>query len=232
MLRESLAVLLALLLAHPAWGNVNIVGNVASSQYASIRGAAITPGSTVFTGDTLEVGEHGTARIALAGGAQVLLEGDSLVRLTRAEKKVQVAIERGRTTFRSTAEAPVEALLGDATVRPANNAPAAGVIFVRNEQSAFIAAERGALEIHTAHDGRSVNLREGEGVEVMLATAKPAAASNSTGVAGHSGMTVGKIVILGAILACAATAIGLGLGRREATQNNVCLEVSPFKVNC
>ncbi len=232
LLRESLAALMALVLAHPAWGNANIVGNVASSESVSVLGATLTPGSTIFSGDTLEVGERGAARITLTGGAQVQLAENSLVRLTRTEKRVQVAIERGRATFRTTEDAPVEALLGDATIRSASGAPAVAVVYVRTPQYALIAADKGTLEIRTAHDGRAVNLREGEGMEVMLAAVAPAASSTSHGSAVPAGWSAGKIVILGAIVAGVATAIAIAINRNEARQDNPCLEVSPFNVNC
>ena len=75
--RQVLALLLVLLLAFPAWGDPNIVGSVASSQSATVRGTNLTPGSTIFSGDTIEVGAHGSAWITLPGGAQVQVAENS-----------------------------------------------------------------------------------------------------------------------------------------------------------
>ncbi len=225
--RRALAVMVIMLLACPAWGDINVVGNVTGSQSATVRGTGLVPGSTIFNGDTIEVGARGNARILLAGGSQVQVSENSQVSLARSAGKVQLTIDRGLAVFRTGQDSPVEALLADATVRAANGQTAVGIINVRSPRSALIAAHKGMLEIRTAHDAKSMTLREGEGMEVTLMPADPAdpsalpAASNS--------WTARKVVILAAILGGLATGIGLALGRSEPTQPNACLEVSPFK---
>ncbi len=167
--RQALALLLVLLLAFPAWGDPNVVGSVASSEAATVRGTNLTPGSTIFSGDTIEVGAWGSAWITLTGGAQVQVAENSQVRLMKTTASIQLTVDRGGASFRTLEKSPVEARLGDATIRSADGLPAVGLINVRNAQSAVIAAEKGTLVVTTAHDFKTVTLREGEGAEVILA---------------------------------------------------------------
>ena len=247
-IRQALALLLVFTLAFPVWASPTVVGNVASSESATVRGAALTPGSTVFSGDTIEVGPKGIARIALTGGAQVQVGGNSQVRLTKTSDTVQVTIDRGLAAFLTTEKSGVEAILGDATIRPANAMPAIAVINVRSPQEAVIAAQKGSLWITTAHDSKTVTLKEGEGAEVTLSQDKTQDNSPQTqtpeeekkkkkkkpaGVIPPAGSTwtVGKVVTIALILGGVATAIGFLLGQSEVklSQTEKCTAVSPFK---
>lgn len=246
-IRQALALLLVLMLTFPAWASPTVVGNVASSDSATVRGAGLTPGSTVFSGDTIAVGPKGTARIALTGRAQVEMGGNSQVRLTRTSDTVQVTIDRGLAAFLTTEKSGVEAILGDATIRPANAMPAIAVINVRSPQEAIIAAQKGSLWITTAHDSKTVTLKEGEGAEVTLSQDKTQDNSPQTqtpeeekkkkkkpaGIILPAGSTwtAGKVVTIALILGGVATAIGFLLGQSEVklSQTVKCTAVSPFK---
>jgi len=235
--RQALVFLLVLTLAFPAWAAPTVVGNVASSESATVRGTALTPGSTVFSGDTIDVGPKGIARLALTDGAQVQMAGNSQVRLTKTSDTIQLTIDRGLTAFLTTEKSAIEALLGDATIRPANGTAAIGVINVRSPETAVIAAQKGTPLISTAHDSKTVTLREGQGAEVTLApdNAQPTPEEKKKrrgGAAVPAGSwSAGKVIIIGAILAGVATGVGFLLGRNEVdlTQQQKCLVVSPFR---
>ncbi len=195
--KRVLAVILLLLLAFPAWGGPSVVGSVASSQSATVRGNRLAPGSTIHSGDTIEVGAQGSAWIALLGGAQVQLGEKSQARLTKTTEKMQLTIDRGLASFRTVEKSEFEALLADATIRSANGRPALGIISVRSPQLAVIAAKRGALLISTAHDLKSLTLEEGQGVDVTLIPG--ATTSQSTAILGGavaaSGALLGETVL-------------------------------------
>ncbi len=230
--RQALAVILVLLIAFPAWGDLSVVGNVAGSQSATVRGASLTPGSTIFSGDTIEVGPHGSARIALTDGAQVQLAEQSQVRLAKSADKVQLTIDRGLASFRTAEKSGLEALLGDATIRSANAMPTVGIISVRSPQSAIIAAQKGALLISTAHDAKSLTLREGEAAEVKLVPEQDKDKRKGAAAAPAGSWTAGKVVILAVILAGTVTGIGVLLGQSEVqlSQTEKQNAVSPFRL--
>ncbi len=238
MCRQALALLLVLPLAFPAWGDPVVVGNVASSQSATVRGTTLAPGSTIFSGDTVEVGTSGSAWITLTGGAQVKVGENSQVRLAKTTDSIQLIIDRGGALFRTAEKSPVEALLGDATIRSADGLPAVGIIIVRDAQSAVIAAQKGMLLISTAHDSKDVTLREGERAEVTLVPQqdtdqdKNKKKKKKGGVAVPAGsLTAGKAVLIAAILGGLTTAIARLLSDQETkhTTTDNCNAVSPFR---
>ena len=222
--RKLLAGLLVLLLARPAWANPTVVGNVVRSQAASVQGVRLTAGSTLYSGDTIYVDAGGAARIALPDGALIQMAESSQVHLARNETTTQMIVDSGSVAFRSTMKSPVEALLGDATIRSADDNLAIGIIQMRGPDAAVIVAEKGRLSIRLAHDGSLTTLREGEGMEVRL-VADTAEAQGGTAPAGSS--RARRVILFALILAGATTAIGLLLANQQNEPPN-CNAVSPF----
>jgi ferric-dicitrate binding protein FerR (iron transport regulator) len=223
--RKLLACLLVLLLAFPAWANPTVVGSVVRSEAASVQGVRLATGSTLYSGDTIHVDAGGAARIALPDGALIQLTENSLVQLARNDATTQLIVDRGSLAFRSTEKSPVEALLGDATIRSADDNLAVGIIQMRGPDAAVIMAEKGRLSIQLAHDGSLTTLREGEGMEVRL-VADTAEAQSGPTPAGRSRRR--RVILLAIILAGAMTAIALLLANQEPELNN-CNAVSPFR---
>lgn len=219
MAKQALVGLLVPVLAFAAVAVPSPLGNVTSSQAAYVRGVVLAPGSTIFSGDTIEVSAGGNARITLAGGAQIQLGEMSQIQLLRNNDKIQLAMGRGIVSFRTEGSAGAEALLADATIRPADGAPAVALIQVRSPDSAVIAAHKGSLVILTAHDGKSVTLREGDGVEVKMASDDPPPQASKKKPAGTAvpgaPLASGKMIVYMALIAGAATAIGLLLGLKK-----------------
>lgn len=231
MCKQALTLLLTSVLAFPAWGNPNVVGNISTSKATAVRGATLTPGSTIYSDDPIEVGPQGSAWITLTGGAQVQVEENSLVRLTKLTDRTQLIVDRGTASFRTVEQSPVEALLGDATIRSANSWPAVGIVSVRNAQSAMIAAQKGTLLITTAHDSGSVTLREGEAAEVTLVPETDEERKKNDGPIPAGSSSAGRIVRTAVILAVLTTTAGFIAGHFDpshtVTQN--CNAVSPFR---
>jgi len=223
--RKLLACLLVLLLAFPAWANPTVVGSVVRSQAASVQGVRLATGSTLYSGDAIHVDAGGAARIALPDGALIQLTENSLVQLARNDATTQLIVDRGSLAFRSTEKSPVEALLGDATIRSADDNLAVGIIQMRGPDAAVIMAEKGRLSIQLAHDGSLTTLREGEGMEVRL-VADTAEAQSGPTPAGRSRRR--RVILLAIILTGAMTAIALLLANQEPDLNN-CNAVSPFR---
>jgi hypothetical protein len=172
ILRRALAISVALLMAVPAWALPSAaVGTVTNSKDTTVRGIVVPPGTTVFDGDTLDVGAHGSAWIGLAGGANVFLAGGSRVQVLRPGDagRIQVEISSGMTRFRATAQSPVEALLADAVIRPASDSPVVGFVRMTSATTALVGAEKGDLVITTEHDGASVTVHEGYAINATLA---------------------------------------------------------------
>ncbi len=231
--RQGLALLLALLLAVPAWAAPEQLGTLAGCQAAFIRGSDAIAGSTIFSGDTISVGPRGSAWIALPGGAQVQLGEDSEAELVRGDSGVQLDLSQGHATFRATPQTPVKGLLGDATFLPASDAAGVGVISYLGRNKVFFFAEQGNWIVRTAHDSASVALHQGQGMEAMLepAPAEPAAASNDTRPP-RKRRGVFMIVLVSGLIIGGATAAALAANEGESHFSNLQKQnaVSPFQL--
>jgi hypothetical protein len=244
MLRKVLAALLTALLAIPAAASADSgtsavatpIGTFSYSDSAIIGGAGALAGTTVFSGDMIEVGPRGSAWILLNGGMQVGVSSASRLRLKeQASGKNQIEMEMfsGTARFRTSEATPVVARLADATVRAKGANPAVGIISLLSRNKAIIGAEKGDLLVSTAHDGKSVRLREGESVEVLLvdpsAPGNPQDKNNKT--TGAKTLSGGQVAIIGVVLAAVVIAIGIKLakdnkGLTDLEKQNL---VSPFK---
>lgn len=226
MARQALSALLIALLAFPAWSSdAPVIGTVAATQSAQVRGNALAPGSTLFSGDVIQIGAEGSASIAGNNGVQIRLGPQSLARLSLENEKTLLEIGQGSASFRVEAGAPFEARLADASIRGAGRGPAVGVVLLRSPKTALVAAEKGELTVSTAHDGRMLSLKEGEGVEVSLVAQPQDSGSTPRSLSGK------KIAILAVIAIGVITAVaffqntqGRGLSDQDKRDN-----VSPFR---
>ncbi|MBI1750820.1 MAG: hypothetical protein HY234_05815 [Acidobacteria bacterium] len=244
MARRGLAALLIALLAVPAGASPSTgsravatpIGTISQSDSVIVGGTGALAGTTVFSGDMIEVGPRGSAWILLNGGMQVRVSSESRVRLrglAGGTNRVELEMFSGAARFRTSETAPVMARLADATVRARGAKPAVGVVSVLSRKSAIIGAEMGELLVTTAHDGKSVTLREGEAVEVTLAEAPPAGKPQPKGggASGATGLTGVQVAILGGVIAAVAAAIAvkLAMDNKNLTDQQKKDAVSPFK---
>lgn len=225
--RPALASLLILLLAGPSWGNPDIVGTVGMSRAATVRGIALLPGSTVFSGDAIQVGPDGNVWLALADGGAVYVAGDSRILLSKADNRLQFELVQGSAAFRFSGHAS-EARLADAKIRPGGSGRASGILVVPDAKSAVIAAQEGELVLTTSHDGKTVTLHAGEAIEVALAPEQQQAPGPAPAKAALSGK---QVLILSAVTAAVATAVALYRSKHDKnlTFNDKRNEVSPFR---
>jgi hypothetical protein len=240
--RRELTVLLIALLAVPATASPSTgspavavpIGTISQSDATNVGGAGALPGTTIFSGDTIEVGPHGSAWILMNGGRHVRLSSDSQIRMvepTGGANRVEMEIFSGAARFRSGEKAAVVARLADATVRAKGTLPAVGLISVLSRRTAVISSEKGELLVSTAHDRKSLTLREGEAVEVTLADAPAPAKPQSGGSTNASSLSGRQVAILGGVVAAILIAIGikLAMDNKGLTTQQKQDAVSPFK---
>ena len=183
-LRKILVGILVMVMVSPAWGVAEPLGSVTPSIDATVRDTKLTPGSTVFMGDVISVEAHGGARIALKGGAQAEILGPSSVRLTMADNRIQMVVDRGQASFLTSGGSEISALVADATVRPAANVETSAIIQSLSETHAIVAAEKGTLLL-TTHDGKVYTVPEGEAADLTASTRSAAGRRRDPG--GESG---------------------------------------------
>lgn len=93
--RKASAYFLAATMVSPLWAASEPLGNVTSSKMALVRNTSLNLGSTLFDGDLISIGAHGVARLALAGGGEAEVLGNSQVQLTKSGEQTQIVGERG-----------------------------------------------------------------------------------------------------------------------------------------
>jgi len=84
-----------LLLAVSVGAKPTPIGTVSSCTAATIHGTSLVPGSTIYSGDAIDVGPGGSAWIAVPGGAQVQVFENSVVSFTSNEKSIEVTVTHG-----------------------------------------------------------------------------------------------------------------------------------------
>lgn len=237
--RKFLAMLLVVVASSPAWGAAEPLGSVTTASAATVRNTNLSEGSTVFSGDVISVAAHGSTRIALSGGAQVQVLGESSVRLKKADESVQIIVDRGQASIHSSGNNGISALVADATVRPVNGAETSAFVQSLSETHAVIAAEKGALLITTAHDGKTYTVNEGEAADLSAVDSSAAPDAQQNGGAVPAGKAAPpykrKAVVIWtvAILAAGTITAAILLIHRENQQSTTSLgnEISPSKLN-
>ena len=230
ILRQLTAAFLIAFMASPAWTQAQVAGTIVASQSATTRDAPLLPGSTVFSGESVAVGQSGRAQIALSGGGRIEVLADSTVLLARNSAGVDFTLQRGAVSFMGAPAGAIETIWGDATIRPADPV-AVGLIHLESSDAITLAAIKGKLTISTAHDAKSVDVPEGSAVRIALADA-PGAPQDQGGAApaGRAAPPIAKIAIIAFLIGAAFLAAFLLIASHEPTETTQQLasEISPF----
>jgi hypothetical protein len=230
ILRQLTAAFLIAFMASPAWTQAQVAGTIIASQSATTRDAPLLPGSTVFSGESVAVGQSGRAQIALSGGGRIEVLADSTVLLARSSAGVDFTLQRGAVSFMGAPAGAIETIWGDATIRPADPV-AVGLIHLESSDAITLAAIKGKLTISTAHDAKSVDVPEGSAVRIALADA-PGAPQDQGGAApaGRAAPPIAKIAIIAFLIGAAFLAAFLLIASHEPTETTQQLasEISPF----
>ena len=222
------------------------MGVIVSARAAQVDAAPANSGATLFEGNTLSVAANGSARLLLNGGMQVNVGGESQIELRRtSEGAIRLAVLRGAAQFRTSAASPVVGTLADLTVGPSGAMPAIGRIVMVGTRTAIVKADKGELLVSTAHDGKSVILKEGAGLNINLVPAPTASTAGAQGsrqrsdtnpqqpqpTATTAGSLSGTKAALIAIIAGAAVvgaSFALLAGRNDLSNQEKQNLVSPF----
>jgi hypothetical protein len=205
--RQLLATVLTGLLAVPAWAGAEpAVGTAGPSVAATVRGSSIAPDTPLFSGDVVDVSARGSAALNFGHGSTVQLGEKSTLRIEKGDNHVAFELLRGRATFCSSEEFPVEAHLTGIRIRSASGGTAAGKVVFRSSRVVAIAAEHGNLLILATRDSRNVSLHEGESMEMRLdapQSSSGAAVQGTSPVVSHHNWLTATII---------AGAVGIGVG--------------------
>jgi hypothetical protein len=223
--RQLLATLLLLAFVNPGWTTPELLGTVLRGESATVRGTTLIPGTSIFSGDTIEVALPGSASIALVGGGVVLVASQSKVRLAKEAGRIQLELKEGRAWFCVSEKTLIEVQgrLADAVIQSDPGLPAVAVLEMLSPTSAIITVVKGRLVVSTAHDAKSVTLREGQCVELAFAPAIPQAGLELPGA---------RVAILSAVVTTLTSVIAARLNEdlRHLSDIEKKNAVSPFRL--
>src|SRR3954469_20528188 len=137
ILQQTLASILTLALAYPAWATSDVVGTAVQTQAATVHESKLVAGSTVYSGDAISAAANGRAQVAISGGGRVDVLSNSTVRVDRKADEVQLTVERGTATFQTKPESQVVAVLEDVHVRAPKRGSALGIVGMESPDSAL-----------------------------------------------------------------------------------------------
>jgi len=100
----------------PSVGAVTGVGTV------SLRGVSVPQEGTIFSGDELQVGAQGYAKIMLVAGHRLELDRDTKIAIQQTGKNVVVQIKTGNVAFTSAATSQLTLQVGPYEIVPQPNA--------------------------------------------------------------------------------------------------------------
>jgi|HubBroStandDraft_1064217.scaffolds.fasta_scaffold87823_1 hypothetical protein len=228
VLRKVLAFIVVSLMAVPGWaGSAPTIGTVQGSNDAIMHGTSLVLGTTVYSGDEIQVGLHGNAWIALPKGGQVILSQSTMATLQRgsASDPILLVVDRGFAKFRRSVGSPVEGVLADATIRPFDDN---GVTYINviDSSNALIGAEKGSVVVTTPTGATTIP--EGMALSVRMTDAQAQSSTMSANSGSSSNNGKAKKILIGALIVAGVTAAALAINAGEPSQNpNV---ISPYRV--
>lgn len=127
--------------------NVLTFGVVVLANLAHVGGAKLVPGTTLYSGDSLETEDGGSLRLAIGQG-QVYLLSNSAANVLRSGALSQVSLTRGTVGFSNLTDKQFQIVTPEGTVEAADGLPAYGQVTFAGTSDIVISAYTGALVLH------------------------------------------------------------------------------------
>jgi hypothetical protein len=162
--------LLGLWASLPAYAGSAIVGSVAGASNATLGQQIITPGSTVFSGDSLRT-SNGTAIVMVGQGSRLIFGQESAATFARGSNSVSAMLSRGNVSLfhPESDKTDVHLQIGNVMVTPVGGYKTLGEIAMNNS-SLVVSTRDGELRVET--DGKSVNVPKGQTMTFVPKTAR------------------------------------------------------------
>jgi len=239
--RLMIAVVAGALLSPGPLPAAAVVGSAGPSEGAMVHGVTLQQGTNVFSGDVVEVGPGGEGVVTFGHNAMARFAEQSAVRATRDANSIGLELLRGRMVFRATPEQPVVGSFADAFVRAGSAEETVAIVAFRNPTLVAVTAEHGTLAVTAGLAKRTVEVPQGQTVEVTLSDKPPEGAGNppgqqpAPGNAPPASKSNAALWVTGVVLAGGAV-IGIALSQGQRQPQLTCPQkaalVSPFAFPC
>ena len=145
------------------------VGSVAGSRNATLSGQEMVPNTTVFSGDSLQVG-NGVAVVAMDKGSRMVFGQQTEASFLRTANDVTVLLGHGNVSLYHPGQSQgLRVKAGDVTVEPAGGYKTLGEVAMLNG-AVQVTAKEGTLQVEG--QGRTQEVGQGKTVTVPMKTAR------------------------------------------------------------
>lgn len=173
--------ILGVLASIPAFGGSSVVGAVVAAKNASVRGVALMPGHTLFSGDDLRV-EYGMTLVTMGKGSRMVFGRDTVASFERNSSEVTALLDRGSVSVYHPMDdlMPLRLEVGNLSIVPAEGFGTLGEVAVTDE-GVVIKTTQGLLQVEPEGTGQAFQVPKGETVKFVPNLNKVAAASQQQG---------------------------------------------------
>lgn len=202
------------------------LGTLRAAGVVYVESTAVPTESSLFSGDRVRT-EDGRASLALPHGSSVLFERTSSAILQKTAEGLSIGLEKGRLTFTSNPQTPIQVKTAGMALLPAGKFPSLAEVAMMGDGSMLLAVHRGAVSVRNAQE-EPIVVKAGNFISVRPQTVRQ---NETPGTAAHGSKTAGQkaqgihlshgasMVLIGGIVVAtaAAVAIPLAVNNEEAS---------------
>ena len=190
MLTSLLALTAVFLFGSAIQARPPVVGQVTLTQAATLDGQPVKAQTTIFSGDTLAVGE-GVAVLMVGSGSQIRLGSDTVASFVKEGDAITVHLEKGIVSISSSKDSLVKVTATGVEITPEGGFKTIGHIAMLGgtQDSVTITAREGSLKV-TQPGSSSVTVTSGSTITVKTQAAAGAPAPQG-GAGGANSLLVG-----------------------------------------
>ncbi len=143
-----------------------VIGKVASSSGASLRGIAIPGEGTILSGDTLSTNKGGGALVELSPTVRASLSEETSVRLQNVGGHLSAQMSSGTLVTETSGKDALVVETPKYKINPVEQGKSVYVVAMLPDKSTVIAAPSGQVSITEISSSRSYLLSEGQYVQI------------------------------------------------------------------
>jgi len=225
LLDRGASISLSLFLLLPAFAAAAApapLGTLRSNGSVFVDTNVVPAASSLFSGDRVRT-EEGRASLTLPHGSSVIIERSSTAVLQKTSGGLSIGLEKGRLTFNSNPQAPIQVEVGEMALLPTGKFPSVAEVAMLGNGSMLLSVHRGIVSVRNAQEepivvkaGNSLTVGR-QGVQQDQTPGTAAHGSNTAGQAVH-GMHLShaaSIAVIGVAVVATATAVGIAVAAND-----------------
>jgi hypothetical protein len=213
-IRQALVIMaMVLVTVAPVFAGAAVVGSVAGTMNATIDGQALVPKTTIFSGDSLQVGD-GAAVVAVGSGSRLVFGRETTASFLRDGSEVTILLGQGHVSvYQAQAGVSLRVKVGTVTVAPTGEYKTLGEVAMVNG-AVRITAKEGKLRVED--NGAAQEVVKGKSVVIPASATRPARAPQAGAGSGAAGISASTALNVGSIAAGVTSSVMSGVAISRA----------------